>query len=771
MLGAMFDAAPRRTARAPACVALLALALTACRAEPTTTVAFEPIDWVDARIGSGGAGYGQGQAFPGATRPFGMVKPGPDTSGPLLGDLGFAHTAGYWYPDDTIFGFSQTHLHGTGVEDYGHVLVMPATGERALATKKDDFAQPFDHADELVRPGYYAVTLGADRTRVELTATRHAALHRYTYAPGAASPSILVDLGHGMGRDAAPDAALDIDPSTGEISGWLDSAGRFTGASRAFRVYFSLVPDVAPVEHGVVEARRRTSGGVRATGGRAGAFLRFEARQVVVTIGISLIDVASARANRATGAIGFEAARAEAEAEWRGLLDRVVVEGAPAPLMRAFYSALYRSFLLPTELSEADGRYVGLDRAIGRADGFRYLTDLSLWDTYRTLHPLYTLIAPDAQADVARSLIAMGRAHGALPRWPLAVNETGTMLGSPATIVLAESAAKGIELDEAAAFEAALADAEYRPGRTIRGNHSACVELGFCPADEMNGSVARAVEFGWADFALSTWAARRGDTRTATTMAARAPIFAAHFDAGSRFLRGRSRDGRWVDVPEDRTEWTEEFVEGNAWHYLFSAMYGVPALAEAFGGVEPLLARLDELFELSERTPTPIAIQEGQFEGPHPYYWHGNEPDLHAAFVYALAGAPDRGARWIRWVQDSQYTDLPDGLAGNDDAGTLSAWLVLSSLGLYPLAGSELWLLSAPRFDRAVLKTAAGRLVIEATGAGPYVVGVRLDGQPITRPWLRHRQLLGPEVRLVIERAEAPAGWGAGPPLDPLRPE
>ena len=705
---------------------------------------------VDLFSGGGGAGFGQGQVFVGATVPFGMVKPGPDTTGPLLGDIGFAHTAGYWYPDDTIHGFSQLHLHGTGIEDYGNVLIMPVDGASDVKTNKRGYKQRFRHHTESASPGYYAVLLDSTGTRVELTASKHAALHRYGYADDTDVPGFIVDLGHGLGIDTTPDSEIVFDADRRTVRGWMVNAGRFTGERRSFKVYFSILVDAPMARWGVFEHGALKPGVASARGQAIGAFVELPkgTSQVELRVGMSFIDVAAAEANRQTiEGRTFESVLASAQQSWRAVLDRVSVEGGTDAEQRMFASALYRSYLLPSQLSESDGRYVGLDRAVHRAHGFDYLTDLSLWDTYRTVHPLFALLTPKAQRDVAQSLLVMATQHGALPRWPLGVNETGTMLGSPASIVLADTVLRGVGgIDPSTALDAMIADADGVEGRSIRGSIRHCLAAGYCPADRVGGSVARTLEYAWADFAISNVARHVANDTEADRFEQRSHMWTGHWDPQSQFLRGRMTDGSWSEATVDPFAWTDEFVEGNAWHYLWAVPFDIDLLQTQFGGAEPMLTKLDHFFNMSEQTPTPIVIEEGQFKGPDLYYWHGNEPDIHAAYMYALAGVPDRGAKWIDWVRRSKYSDAPDGLAGNDDAGTLSAWYVFSALGLYPLAGSDRYIVGTPLFDRATLRLDGGDLIITAnnrTGGVQRVRKLTFNGTPVDTTTFTHAMIAG----------------------------
>jgi len=762
-----------RTARLLSFAALAGLLSCQCGpGEPPAEV--DVLALVDPFIGTGGGGYAQAQAFVGASVPFGMVKPGPDSSGGPLGRAGFAHTSGYWYHDERIDGFSQLHFHGTGIEDYGNVLLMPTLGAGADKTSEDGYRQYFRHSLEAASPGYYTVILEETGIEAELTATAHAALHRYRYPATAAEPVVVVDLGHGLGRTGCLESSLRYDPDRRELSGRMLSAGRFTGDDHAFDVFVSATFEPAPVsvtlfrDHEVLGSERE------AQGERVGAFVSLPpgVETAQVRVGISYIDVEAARANRdEVEGRDFDQVHEAARAAWRRELSRIEVEALHEDQARIFYTALYHSMLMPTQMSESDGRYVGLDRQVHDDGGRRYYSDFSMWDTYRTLHPLLTLLDPERAADLATTLLRMAEQHGALPRWPLAVNETGTMLGSPASVILADTVLRGGgRFDVAAGLDAMVADADGIPGRSIRGNIQDCLQLGYCPADRVGRGVANTLEYAWADFAIANLARRLGHEDVEARFRQRVGGYAGLWDDGEQFLRGRNSDGSWSQQPFDPEVWTDDFAEGNAWQYLWATPFDVGPFAALFGGVEPMLAKLDSFFELSEATPSPVLVEP--FVGYDTYYWHGNEPDIHAAYMYALAGQPWRGERWINWVRRSKYDATPDGLNGNDDAGTLSSWYVFSALGLYPLAGSDLYIIGTPLFPRAVLQLEHGELIIEAAAVDAdniHIQAARLNGRALQRPWLRHDEMITGGL-LELEMGSSPSRWSEGEPLAPGSP-
>ncbi|MBI2891645.1 MAG: glycoside hydrolase family 92 protein [Nitrospirae bacterium] len=781
----------RRGARAIAALTPLVFA-GACsdnaETEPESALAMRSaVSYVDPLIGSGGGGFAQGNAFPGATAPFGMVKVGPDTAGELAG-AGFAHTAGYWYYDSLIQGFSHTHMHGTGVADYGSVLFMPTLGMSTAKLREEGYASRFSRDAESAAPGYYSVTLD-NSIRVELTATERAAHHRYTF-PASDEATVLVDLGHALGSGKVTTANMAIDAPAREISGWLLSAGDFVGSGGAFKVYFSAV-FLQPFERsgvwiggdlrtGVAHAESADESGVR-----LGGYVQFAAspeRPIEVQVGISYTGVDAARVNRETEVSGmtFEDVRADTETRWEALLRRIEVFGGTEPQRRMFYTALYHTLLMPTLFIDAAGTYMGLDLQVHRAEGFRYHTDFSLWDTYRTLHPLLLLAYPEIQRDLVVSLVKMSEEGGILPRWPLATHETSSMVGSPADFVIAESYLKGVrDFDVETAYEKMklIAESPPPPGAKGSGRNGIrdCIEVGYCPADRMGGSVSLTQEYAYADFAIALLAGALGRSEDRDRSLERSLRYRLLWDPQTEFFRPRTTSGAWADP--DRFDpdgiLQDHYVEGNAWQYLWLAPHDVRGLVELFGGGDALLAKLDRFFELS-RASTPQALVSGsaRYVMPDPYYWHGNEPDMHAAYVYTLTGRPSRGVPWIRWILETKYSDGPDGLNGNDDAGTLSAWYVFSAIGLYPLAGTDIYLVGSPVFERAVVNRPDGLWTLDAPGAAPdrpFVQSARLGNRRLARPWLRHADLQAHRL-LRLEMGVDPSTWGESEPLDPVAP-
>ncbi len=714
----------------------------------------DPIPYVNPFIGSGGFGYAFGSAFPGAAAPNGLAKVGPDTDGPF-GTIAFLHYSGYWYGDDTIQGFSHVHLHGTGLPDYGVLALMPVDGPvDASRTAPEGYASRFAKESEHASPGHYEVTLERGNIRVEITATARAAHHRIAFAPGA-DGHLVLDLAKHLANGTVDSAEIQLFPEEQRLAGRLRSVGDMSDAFGGYDLYFDARTRQPWSESVVWSAEAGgPAPGTSGSGTGVGCGLTFaaSASPVEVQVGLSFVSAEAARANREAEmpAWDFEGTRAEVEGAWRQLLSRVLVEGGSEAERRMFYSALYRAFLMPTVASDVDGGYRFADQVVS-ADGHRFMTDMSLWDTYRTLHPLYDLIAPEVAGDAARSLVAMASALGYFPKWPIATGESGVMLGASAEVVLADAVLKGVTgFDAAAAYailRSAALDAEApAAGRGGRGDVDEYLELGYVPASR-DRSASTTVEYGWDDRALGNLAAALGEDGDAELLAERARGWRQLYDPALGFVRARNADGSWPAAGDfDPTGFSDDYAEANAWQTTFSALFDPDGIALVAGGEEAMVARLEELFDQADGDLAARPVDDMIASSlPRPFYWHGNEPDIHAAYLFALAGRADLTARWVDWIRASFYTDGAGGLAGNDDGGTLSSWYVWSALGVYPIAGTDGYVAGAPIFSRARVAVPGGTLVIEAAD-GEREGRVLVDGEPVDGSRLRHADLAAGRV-------------------------
>ncbi len=761
---------PRHVAALHATASLLAAV--ACATERQSWEPYDPLPWVDPMIATGGLGFGQGSSYPGAAAPFGLVAISPDTRTEGAHVSGF-HNGGYWYEDHLITGFSHIHLQGVGAPDCGNVLFYPADGFEQDHTETATRVASFSHDNETASPAYYAVTFD-NGIQTEITAGQRVGVHHYHF-PDGAEPTIVIDLEHQMEpRDwdeteekyRVP-SSISIDPDTGVVTGLTQNSGSLAGRYYGFVVYFwaEMVPP--PTSWGSWADADPEEDVTDATGDDLGGWLGFEAQEggtdVTVRVGVSFVSTENAEANwqAEAGELDFEGLLAQSEDEWRDWLGHVQVWGGTDRERTIFHSALYRSMLMPNLRSDADGSYLGFDATVRVEPDEPFYSDMSFWDTYRTLHPLVNLAYPDASRDFASSLVRMAQqSGGCLPRWPCGHGDSGSMIGDPADIVLADTWIKGIQdFDVDAAYEAAKLCADAgKPETALSGGRSGIgsyLGRGWVTTDEDSGAVARTMEYTWADHAMARWATALGHEDDAARYWARSRYYLNLWDEETGFFRGRNSQGD-MEPLEDFSElaWQDEYTEGNAWQYTWLAPQDADRLADVMGGTDAFLDRLDEFFDLS--------TEEEEDVWPENYYWHGNEPDIHVPYLYALVGEPERGAPWVQWVRETRYGTGADGVDGNDDGGTLSAWYVLSALGIYPIAGTDIYALGPPVFRHAEVETIGGTLTIDATGAqwvarGQYL-GAALDGLAVEGGTLTHDQLatdaslhflLGPERALV----------------------
>ncbi len=694
------------------------------------------IRYVDPRIGTGGDGFGTGSAFPGPQRPFGLARPGADTTNSRGDAVGYAHCAGYAYFDTHVSGFSQLHVHGTGIVDYGALGFMPVVGMTPEKTRQRGRLAAFQHARETARPSYYRVVFDGSEVATEVTATDHVALYRVTF-PRGADGSVLFDVGHALTDVRVTDGGVEIDRATSELRGRVHLEGSYSDRIGGVDAYW-----VARLSRPISRAATWSDGSLDAsgaahTGASVGAYVPIDTSAdatVTVAIGLSLTDLEHARANLAAEAadLDFDRVRREGEAQWESLLGRVQASARGEAGLRTLYTAVYHTLLMPTLLSDVDGAYRGVDRAAHRAEGFRYYSDLSLWDTFRTEHPWLTLVYPEYQRDFVRSLLAMADVLGYFPRWPLATGETGGMLGDCGALMVADTWLRGLrDFDVARAWEIARRSAFGTPTR--RSSLDEYTALRYVPVEAGGSSASLTLEYAYADGALAAMATGLGHDADAATLRERSAAYRSLWDPAQRFIVGRARDGRFATATST-TAWQPFFAEGGVWQYLWYAPHDLDGLAAMMGGRDALIARLDEMFELSVSAPrTPL---------PDRYYWQGNEPDIHAPWIPSRFDDAARASRFVDWVRTTRYGDGPDGIPGNDDAGTMSAWYVFAALGAFPLAGTDTWLLAAPSVtDAAVTLPGGATLRVRAPEAGTGALRpavIRWDGAPLTHPTLTH---------------------------------
>lgn len=653
-------------------------ATTACTEKETYGLAAE----VDPMIGTDFTG----NTYPGAQVPHGLVQLSPDNGLP-----GWDRIAGYFYPDSTIAGFSHTHLSGTGAGDLYDISFMPVTEPMRIAEPPLGVHSRFSHDTEEAMAGYYAVTLSDYNIRVELTATEHCGVQRYTW-PGNEG-KVILNLAKATNWDATKATTLtQLDSVTVVGSRFSD------GWARNQKVWFATRFS-KPFTKMEVDT---TAGGHVATF----TFATEPGEQLTVVTAISGTDADGALTNLAAEGTSndFDQYRRAATNTWNDMLSRIEIDETDPAKRKVFYTALYHSLLDPVVFSDADGRYRGPDGEIYTcAPGHKHYSTFSLWDTYRAAHPLYTIIEPTAAADMAQSLVDFAAQNGQLPVWNMWASETDMMIGYHSAPVIVDAILKGIgNIDPRRALDVMVKTARNDSYRSL-GDYR---RLGFVPCDrDSSWSMSKTLEYAYDDWCIARLAQEVGDTAIYREFAQRAQNYRNTFNPATGFMQPRRSDGSFVTpfIPE---KYTEDICESNAWHYLWSVQHDVEGLKALLGGDKAMEDRLDRFFTMQPDSADLPLFSTGMIG----QYAHGNEPSHHVAYLYNYVGRPDKAANYLNKIMTQLYTPDPAGLCGNEDCGQMSAWYVLSSLGLYPVnpVGGD-FDTGAPLFKSAKIHTGDGK--------------------------------------------------------------
>ena len=690
---------------------------------------------VDPFVGTSGTGH----TTPAAACPFGRIQAGPDT-----GNGSWAYCGGYRHDDAFVTWFSQNHVSGSGRADFGDVALMP------FATRDPGVDLPrvkMDKASEVASPGYYAVTLAGEGIRIEATATPRAALWRFTFRPG--DPvHLVVDPGQGLTRNPSEIQAHVAwsDVRTGEdgrsVVGTVRTR-RWVDRLVSFKLEFDR--PWAAVDRRWPKSQRTPRFSFAFSGGRT----------LLVKVSLSGVDADGAAANLARELPGwdFDGTRAAAEAAWEAELGRVVAEG-PEERLRVLYAALYHLCLQPNDMSDVDGRYRGADDAVrAGSPGRPRFSTLSLWDTFRAAHPLYTILQPARVDDLVNSMLDHADEQGYLPIWPLWCKESHCMIANHAVPVVVDAYLKGFRgFDAERAWRAVKTSLVAPDARRIKNDVGTYARFGYVPHDRVYGeSVSRTLEMAYDDACAARFAAALGKGAEAEAFRRRAGSWRNLFDAASGFMRPRDSDGRWVEPFNPRTfGGTAGYTEGNAWQYAWHVMHDLDGLAAAFGGRDRALARLSALFE------QPPACGGGDITGVIGQYVHGNETDQHVPYLFAYWGARERTEVLVNRICDTLYRATPDGICGNEDCGQMSAWFVFACLGFYPVdpCGGD-YVVGVPQLPSLAVALPGGktlRVVADGLSAeSRRVLSVSLNGRTVEGRVLRHADLLrGGELRFTM---------------------
>jgi predicted alpha-1,2-mannosidase len=647
--------------------------------------------YVNPFIGTDGTGH----CFPGPAMPFGMVQPGPDNV-----DKGWDHTSGYQYKDSIILGFSQTRANGTGISEFGDVLLQPVTTD-----KTDSFGEPYQKDTERASPGYYTVTL-RNGVQVELTCTERVALHQYQYPDSKAG--LLVDLQHGLRfltDSLVLESAVTVENAT-TISGYCHTK------NWVMRKYFFTIQFNHPFVAKTQLARKPKEAAPR-------YLLRFELpdRVLQTKIALSTVSIAGAKLNLQQEMPGwdFTAVTTRAQKVWDTYLSRINITATPKQ-REIFYTSLYRLFLQPSNIADADGRYRGADDSIRMAPNGEYYSTLSLWDTYRAAHPLYTLIAPERVSGFVNTMIAHADAAGFLPIWTAWGQDNYCMIGNHAIPVIADAYLKGFRgFDTTKALQKMIATTTQNH---INSNWTLLDRFGYYPLDGLdNESVSRTLEHGVDDYCIALMAQKMGRADIALAYYKRAARYKNLYDTTTKQLRGKDSKGRWR-TPFNPLLATSpmnnpgDYTEANAWQYFWTpAQYDVSGLIQLLNGRKAFTDHLDSFFSIKALHPNKHLGQEAMIG----QYAHANEPSHHIAYLYAYSDTPQKGLAIVKQICDRFYNNTPHGMIGNDDCGQMSAWYIFATLGFYPVnPANGNFVLGHPQVTKAIIQTGKTALVIEA---------------------------------------------------------
>ncbi|MFK7953429.1 MAG: GH92 family glycosyl hydrolase [Ekhidna sp.] len=690
-----------------------------------------PFDFVDPFIGTGGHGH----TFPGATRPFGMVQLSPDTR-----LTGWDGCSGYHYSDSIIYGLSHTHLSGTGVSDYGDILLMPYTGETHFNNGEDGsegYSSFFNKSSEQAKPGYYKVRLEDDKIDVELTSSDRVGFHRYSFK-GEKDRRLVIDLDH---RDEVISSDL-IQVNEYELQGHRHSKA---WAEKQY-VFFSIIFD-QPIVGFEMNAEAK---------GKKAALYFGKGKSLKVKVALSAVDEDGALANREEiDHWNFGFIKEQSKQIWNDQLQKVEVEGGRDKQKRVFYTALYHTMIAPNLYHDEDGRYRGTDLEVHVDNSSTNYTVFSLWDTYRSAHPLYTILEQDRTNDFINTFLHQYKEGGRLPMWELAGNYTGCMIGYHAVPVISDAFMKGIkDYDQDLALESMIhSSLQDRLGiGDFRSN-------GYIPSDAEAESVSKTLEYAYDDWTIAEMANKMGKTDIAKTYYARAQNYKNVFDLSTGFMRARNNN-RW-SYPFEPAEVNFHYTEANSWQYSYYVPQDVETWIEMLGGDDKAEQKLDDIFNASSET---VGRDQADITGLIGQYAHGNEPSHHIPYLYNFVGAPHKTQKLVRQIMNTLYDDQPDGLSGNEDCGQMSAWLVMSAMGFYPVTpGSVDYILGSPWFDKVTLNLENGnQFKVDAKNNSEeniYVSSLQLNDQEYTKSFIQHQDIMK-GGKLIFEMTSKPSDFG-----------
>lgn len=710
--------------------------------------------YVDPYIGTGDHGH----VFLGADVPFGMVQLGPTNI-----TEGWDWTSGYHITDSTIWGFTHTHLNGTGIGDLCDIALMPVVGEVRLGKGTIDdrvsgMYSLFRHETEKVKPGYYAVHLDRFNVDAELTATKRVGFHKYTF-PKSNEAKIVIDLKSKLNWDEPTDTYL-ICENDSVVSGYRYSKGWAKDQRVFFTIQFSKPMKGFLLSDKEDEKDMKPLSELRAKGIYGQALFDTDDKEALyIKVALSPVSIENAKMNMRSELSGwnFQQTIENADNSWNEELNKIQIKTDDAKIKRTFYTALYHTMIAPSEFCDVNGDYRGADATMHKNDGFKNYTTFSLWDTYRAAHPLMTIIHPEKMADIINTMLAIYKQQGKLPVWHLAGCETDCMIGNPAISVVADAILKGYDgFDKELAYEAMKTSAmlDERGLKFMK-------EYGYIPYDkDPEEGLSKAMEYAIADWSLAQVAKKMDKTEDYDYFMKRSKAYTHYFDKSTGFVRGISSDGKFRPYlnPFESVHRENDYAEGNAWQYTWLVPHDIQGLISMFGSKKAFVSKLDSLFvvkgDLGKNASPDISGLIGQ-------YAHGNEPSHHILYIYPYIGQPSKGADLIRKVMSDLYRDEPAGLSGNEDVGQMSAWYVLSALGFYQMepAGGR-YIFGSPIIDEAVIKVKDGKtfkVVAKNNSAkNKYIQSVTLNDQPYDKFYIDFKDIVAGGT-LVFEMGDKPS--------------
>lgn len=729
-------------------VAVMGLA-TSCQQKPESQPLADEVQYVDPFIGTGFHGH----TFPGATRPYAMVQLSPDTH-----IMGWDASSGYHYDDHQIYGFSHTHLSGTGIGDLGDILLLPFSGGDSIKP-----VATFKKETEKATPGYYAVRLENLGVNVELTSTDRVGFHRYTF-DNPKDRRVMLDLGHVLqpnwGHKLVSNDYQLVNDST--VEGTYKTQGWAHFHSVSYRVTFS--EPMTKIYQYIDGKMRSDSLFLKLHSDKDLKFhYRFKEsdKPLLVKVALSPVDVEGAEKNMEAELPGwdFDQVRAESADIWNKALNKIQIETNDPVIRKNFYTALYHTMIAPFAYQDVDGRYLGMDKKVHTAAaGYTNYTAFSLWDTFRALHPLMTIINPSLASDMGNALVQGYMEGSILPKWPLASSYTGCMVGYPAVSVLADLVAKDLAKGDLNLWaEAGARSSVYRADLAEKFKGTRELDLitrhvyykdkfGFVPADSIPESVSWGLEMAYYDWCIAQIAAKAGNDTLAKAYQEKASYYKRCLDPETKLMRGVMADGsfRTPFNPRYSSHMKSDYTEGNAFQWSFFVPHDMDNFIAEIGGKKELETRLDTLFTTSSQIDG--AEASGDITGLIGQYAHGNEPSHHMAYLYNWTDAPWKGAERLDFIMRNFYTNQPDGIIGNEDCGQMSAWYVLSALGFYQVCpGIPVYAIGRPMVDKATIPVAGGNfeiIVKNNSSENKYVKEAKLNGKVLDTLFFPHADLV-----------------------------